>query len=93
MSADHLAIVILYPWRWLQIALAALSVVGWLTVLWRHRRTRHALADLLPSLIGTAVRVGLHDEAAQMQRTLEILEGRSWRRFFDLNNLRARSRQ
>lgn len=67
--------VIQRPWSWLGIALAAVSVTGWLVVLWDQRRTRRRIAHIAEPLVDICRRGGFDNEAEQIQRDLDSLRG------------------
>jgi uncharacterized protein (UPF0548 family) len=77
-SSECVAVAVLYPWRWLSIAIwvAVLIVVLW--GIWRDKQICRDLAVLEDDLAGICERTGRFDEAAQCLRHAAQMRRRAW---------------
>lgn len=81
MSTNEcVAVAVLYPWRWLSIAIwvAVLIVVS--CNLWRHTRACRDTALTFEQMAQACDRVGLADQAAEVRRHAQRMRRSAWPR-------------
>lgn len=79
MSANEcVAVAVLYPWRWLGIALSIISISLWAWLLWCLKRRDVQLARSFGTAAQLAAELNLHDEAAELTRASARSAQRAW---------------
>lgn len=81
MSHDYVIFVLPTPWRWLSVLNLVIfaSIFAWQA--WQQRQRQRRIVLLVEPMIGTCRRLGLTDQADELQRSVDRLRRKPrWRR-------------
>jgi hypothetical protein len=76
MNPDYAIFVFPTPWRWLSVLNLVIFVSLFAWQIWRQRQARRRIMQIAEPMIDACRRLGLDDQAEELQRSVDRLQRR-----------------